>query len=44
MSHAEQYEDELFEEDYREEDYRDERSDYERHPLDSSYYEDARFL
>ena len=23
---------------------RDERCDYERYPLDSSYYEDARFL
>ena len=44
MTHAEYYEEEVFEEDYREEDDRDERCDYERHPLDSSYYEDFRFL
>ena len=44
MTHTEYYEEEVFEEDYREEEDRDERCDYERHPLDSSYYEDARFM
>jgi len=44
MTHAEYYEQEVFEEEYFEEEDRDERCDYERHPLDSSYYEEARFL
>jgi len=39
MTHAE-----YCEEEYYEEEYRDERCDYERHPLDSIYYEDPRFL
>ena len=42
MTHAEQYEEEVFEEEYYEQ--TDERCDYERHPLDSSYYVDARFM
>ena len=44
MTHAEYYDEEYNEEDYLEEEERDERCDYERHPLDTSYYEDARFL
>ena len=44
MTHEQYFEQETFEEDYREEEERDERCDYERHPLDTSYYEDARFL
>ena len=43
MRHSEYYEEDYYDEYYEEED-RDERCDYERHPLDSSYYEDARFM
>ena len=44
MTHEQYFEQETFDEDYREEEDRDERTDYEHHSLDSSFYEDARFL
>ena len=50
MIHEQYYEEEHYEEEYYEEEYHEEeeeidyRSDYERHPLDSSFYEDARFM
>ena len=47
MRHEEYYEEEVFEEEYYEQEYDEERnyrSTYERHWLDSSYYEDFRFL
>jgi len=42
MIHEEYYKEEYFEQDYRDE--TDYRCTYERHWLDSTYYEDARFL
>ena len=42
MRHSEYYEEEYYEEEYYEE--TDERCDYERHPLNYRYYEDARWM
>jgi len=42
MTHTEYYEEEYYEEEYCEQE--DERCLYERYSLDSSYYEDARFM
>ena len=42
MTHEQYYEEEYYEEEHYEQ--TDDRCTYERHWLDSSYYEDARFL